>query len=45
MVFQEGYQFRSKGIHHIHMSSIVTTAFNMFKSLMKEKMRKRVSNL
>jgi len=41
-LLQEGYQFRSKGIHHFHMSSIVTTVFNMFKSLMKEKMRKRV---
>jgi len=41
-LLQEGYQFRSKGIHHFHMSSIVTAVFNMFKSLMKEKMRKRL---
>lgn len=41
-LLQEGYQFRSKGIHNFHMSSIMTTSFNMFRSLMKEKMRKRV---
>lgn len=32
-------------MHHINMNPAIITVFNMFKSFMKEKMRKRVSQL
>lgn len=41
-LLQEGYLYRPQGIHHFHMNSTVAAVFNMFKSFMKEKMRKRL---
>ncbi|PNF24411.1 Retinol-binding protein pinta [Cryptotermes secundus] len=41
-LFQDGYPIRPKGMNHINMNAAFTTVFNLFKSFMKEKMRKRL---
>ncbi|XP_069951886.1 retinol-binding protein pinta isoform X4 [Cherax quadricarinatus] len=41
-IWQEGYPMRPKGLHYINTPAAFDTVFNIFKSFMKEKMRKRV---
>ncbi|KAK8734202.1 hypothetical protein OTU49_006058 [Cherax quadricarinatus] len=41
-IMQEGYPMRPKGLHYINTPAAFDTVFNIFKSFMKEKMRKRV---
>ncbi|XP_069951888.1 alpha-tocopherol transfer protein-like isoform X6 [Cherax quadricarinatus] len=41
-LLQEGYPMRPKGLHYINTPAAFDTVFNIFKSFMKEKMRKRV---
>nr|XP_045595426.1 alpha-tocopherol transfer protein-like isoform X8 [Procambarus clarkii] len=42
MVLQEGYPMRPKGLNYINTPAAFDTVFNIFKSFMKEKMKKRV---
>ncbi|XP_069951885.1 alpha-tocopherol transfer protein-like isoform X3 [Cherax quadricarinatus] len=42
VLWQEGYPMRPKGLHYINTPAAFDTVFNIFKSFMKEKMRKRV---
>ncbi|KAJ9594065.1 hypothetical protein L9F63_014508 [Diploptera punctata] len=39
---QEGYPIRHKGVHYIHTPSGFETVYNLFKSFMKEKLKKRL---
>nr|XP_045595424.1 alpha-tocopherol transfer protein-like isoform X6 [Procambarus clarkii] len=41
-LFQEGYPMRPKGLNYINTPAAFDTVFNIFKSFMKEKMKKRV---
>ncbi|XP_068204370.1 alpha-tocopherol transfer protein-like isoform X6 [Palaemon carinicauda] len=41
-VMQEGYPMRPKGLNYINTPAAFDTVFNIFKSFMKEKMKKRV---
>ncbi|XP_068229029.1 retinol-binding protein pinta-like isoform X1 [Palaemon carinicauda] len=40
--WQEGYPFRPKGVHYIYTPQAFDALFNLFKPLMREKMKKRV---
>nr|XP_045595422.1 alpha-tocopherol transfer protein-like isoform X4 [Procambarus clarkii] len=40
--WQEGYPMRPKGLNYINTPAAFDTVFNIFKSFMKEKMKKRV---
>ncbi|KAG8226436.1 hypothetical protein J437_LFUL015104 [Ladona fulva] len=40
--FQDGYPLRPKGIHYIYSPQFFEAAFNLLKSLSKEKLRKRI---
>ncbi|XP_068204372.1 alpha-tocopherol transfer protein-like isoform X8 [Palaemon carinicauda] len=42
IVMQEGYPMRPKGLNYINTPAAFDTVFNIFKSFMKEKMKKRV---
>nr|XP_053640932.1 alpha-tocopherol transfer protein-like isoform X2 [Cherax quadricarinatus] len=44
-LLQEGYPMRPKGLHYINTPAAFDTVFNIFKSFMKEKMRKRSTGL
>ncbi|KAK7082855.1 hypothetical protein SK128_012643 [Halocaridina rubra] len=39
---QEGYPFRPKGVHYINTPQAFDALFNLFRPLMREKMKKRV---
>ncbi|XP_066978646.1 alpha-tocopherol transfer protein-like isoform X10 [Macrobrachium rosenbergii] len=41
-VMQEGYPMRPKGLNYINTPAAFDTVFNIFKSFMKEKMKKRI---
>ncbi|XP_064107331.1 alpha-tocopherol transfer protein-like isoform X12 [Macrobrachium nipponense] len=41
-LFQEGYPMRPKGLNYINTPAAFDTVFNIFKSFMKEKMKKRI---
>ncbi|KAF2349281.1 CRAL-TRIO lipid binding domain, partial [Trinorchestia longiramus] len=41
-IWQDGYPMRPKALHYINTPQSFDTVFNIFKSFMKEKMRKRV---
>nr|XP_045595419.1 retinol-binding protein pinta-like isoform X1 [Procambarus clarkii] len=41
-IWQEGYPMRPKGLNYINTPAAFDTVFNIFKSFMKEKMKKRV---
>ncbi|XP_071526876.1 alpha-tocopherol transfer protein-like isoform X11 [Panulirus ornatus] len=41
-LFQEGYPVRPKGLNYINTPAAFDTVFNIFKSFMKEKMKRRV---
>nr|XP_045595420.1 alpha-tocopherol transfer protein-like isoform X2 [Procambarus clarkii] len=41
-IIQEGYPMRPKGLNYINTPAAFDTVFNIFKSFMKEKMKKRV---
>lgn len=40
--WQEGYPFRPKGVHYINTPQAFDALFNLFKPLMREKMKKRI---
>ncbi|XP_068204365.1 retinol-binding protein pinta-like isoform X2 [Palaemon carinicauda] len=42
IIWQEGYPMRPKGLNYINTPAAFDTVFNIFKSFMKEKMKKRV---
>nr|XP_045595423.1 alpha-tocopherol transfer protein-like isoform X5 [Procambarus clarkii] len=42
VLWQEGYPMRPKGLNYINTPAAFDTVFNIFKSFMKEKMKKRV---
>lgn len=42
-VVQDGYPMRPKGLNYINTPEAFNTVFNIFKSFMKEKMKRRVS--
>ncbi|KAK8375032.1 hypothetical protein O3P69_017775 [Scylla paramamosain] len=44
-LFQDGYPMRPKGLNYINTPAAFDTVFNIFRSFMKEKMKKRVSNV
>jgi len=44
VMVQEGVPIRQKGFHYINAPAIFEQVFNMFKSLLNEKMRSRVRN-
>ncbi|XP_045114535.1 alpha-tocopherol transfer protein-like isoform X3 [Portunus trituberculatus] len=41
-LFQDGYPMRPKGLNYINTPAAFDTVFNIFRSFMKEKMKKRV---
>ncbi|XP_064107321.1 alpha-tocopherol transfer protein-like isoform X2 [Macrobrachium nipponense] len=41
-LFEEGYPMRPKGLNYINTPAAFDTVFNIFKSFMKEKMKKRI---
>ncbi|XP_066978641.1 retinol-binding protein pinta-like isoform X5 [Macrobrachium rosenbergii] len=41
-IWQEGYPMRPKGLNYINTPAAFDTVFNIFKSFMKEKMKKRI---
>ncbi|XP_050697202.1 alpha-tocopherol transfer protein-like isoform X5 [Eriocheir sinensis] len=41
-LFQDGYPMRPKGLNYINTPEAFNTVFNIFKSFMKEKMKRRV---
>ncbi|MCL4140573.1 UNVERIFIED_CONTAM: hypothetical protein GTU68_002396, partial [Idotea baltica] len=41
-IWQDGYPMRPKGLHYINTPPSFETVFSIFRSFMKEKMRKRV---
>ncbi|XP_066978643.1 alpha-tocopherol transfer protein-like isoform X7 [Macrobrachium rosenbergii] len=42
IIMQEGYPMRPKGLNYINTPAAFDTVFNIFKSFMKEKMKKRI---
>ncbi|XP_071526866.1 alpha-tocopherol transfer protein-like isoform X3 [Panulirus ornatus] len=42
VLYQEGYPVRPKGLNYINTPAAFDTVFNIFKSFMKEKMKRRV---
>ncbi|KAK8375033.1 hypothetical protein O3P69_017775 [Scylla paramamosain] len=44
-IWQDGYPMRPKGLNYINTPAAFDTVFNIFRSFMKEKMKKRVSNV
>ncbi|KAK8375034.1 hypothetical protein O3P69_017775 [Scylla paramamosain] len=45
IIMQDGYPMRPKGLNYINTPAAFDTVFNIFRSFMKEKMKKRVSNV
>ncbi|KAK7861880.1 hypothetical protein R5R35_002847 [Gryllus longicercus] len=43
VAYQDGYPLRPKAFHYLHLSSLFETLFGIFKSFMKEKLRKRIA--
>ncbi|XP_047477055.1 alpha-tocopherol transfer protein-like isoform X2 [Penaeus chinensis] len=41
-IMQDGYPMRPKGLNYIHTPAAFDTVFSIFKSFMKEKMKKRI---
>ncbi|XP_069978324.1 alpha-tocopherol transfer protein-like isoform X2 [Penaeus vannamei] len=41
-ILQDGYPMRPKGLNYIHTPAAFDTVFSIFKSFMKEKMKKRI---
>ncbi|XP_042874965.1 alpha-tocopherol transfer protein-like isoform X2 [Penaeus japonicus] len=42
VLWQDGYPMRPKGLNYIHTPAAFDTVFSIFKSFMKEKMKKRI---